>query len=142
LIIQGEGLSGVKYVTVKGHGHNESFAIETNTGSQIIANGLKNITIGVGKVFSLVLADAFGAATYQVDFSIPHMGAADGDVLMFNQTIGEWEPRPLNNLNILGTWNANTNTPTLADGGGGVVAGDFYVVGTAGATMIDGINTW
>jgi hypothetical protein len=43
-------------------------------------------------------------------------------------------------LNFKGTWNASTNTPTLASGVG--TKGDYYVVGTAGSTTLDGISTW
>ena len=43
-------------------------------------------------------------------------------------------------LNYKGTWNANTNTPTLASGGG--TKGDYYVVSVAGRTSLDGISNW
>lgn len=43
-------------------------------------------------------------------------------------------------LNYKGTWNASTNTPTLASGVG--TKGDYYVVGTAGTTTLDGISNW
>lgn len=43
-------------------------------------------------------------------------------------------------VNYKGTWNAATNNPALASGVG--VKGDYYVVGTAGTTTIDGISTW
>jgi hypothetical protein len=39
-----------------------------------------------------------------------------------------------------GTWNANTNSPTITSGTGS--KGDYYVVSTAGATSIDGITDW
>jgi len=39
-----------------------------------------------------------------------------------------------------GTWNATTNTPTLADGIG--TKGYYYVVSVAGSTNIDGITDW
>ena len=45
-------------------------------------------------------------------------------------------------LKYKGTWNANTNTPTLSDSGGGGVQGDYYVVGTEGTTSIDGVSDW
>lgn len=48
----------------------------------------------------------------------------------------------LSNVLYKGTWNANTNTPTLSVSGGGGVAGDYYVVSVAGATNIDGITDW
>jgi hypothetical protein len=43
-------------------------------------------------------------------------------------------------VNYKGVWNANTNSPALASGVG--TKGDYYVVGTAGTTSIDGISTW
>jgi hypothetical protein len=39
-----------------------------------------------------------------------------------------------------GTWNASTNTPTLASGVGN--KGDYYVVSVAGNTNLDGITDW
>jgi len=43
-------------------------------------------------------------------------------------------------LNYQGTWNASTNTPTLASGVG--AQGDYYVVSVDGATNLDGITNW
>lgn len=43
-------------------------------------------------------------------------------------------------LNYKGTWNANTNTPALASSVG--IKGDYYVVGVAGTTALDGISNW
>jgi hypothetical protein len=43
-------------------------------------------------------------------------------------------------LNYLGTWNANTNSPSIASGVGS--NGDYYIVGTPGTTNIDGISSW
>jgi hypothetical protein len=43
-------------------------------------------------------------------------------------------------LNYLGTWNANTNSPTITSGVGS--SGDYYIVGTPGTTSIDGISSW
>lgn len=43
-------------------------------------------------------------------------------------------------LNFKGTWNASTNTPTIVSGDG--VKGDYFVVGVAGSTTIDGISNW
>lgn len=42
--------------------------------------------------------------------------------------------------NYQGVWNANTNSPTLANGTG--TKGYYYIVTTAGATSIDGITDW
>lgn len=46
----------------------------------------------------------------------------------------------LGGINIQGSWDANTNTPTLASGVG--VAGNGYIVGVAGSTNLDGITDW
>ena len=39
-----------------------------------------------------------------------------------------------------GTWNANTNSPTLTSGVG--TKNNYYVVSVAGTTTLDGISTW
>jgi hypothetical protein len=39
-----------------------------------------------------------------------------------------------------GTWNANTNSPTLTSGVG--TKNTYYVVSVAGTTTLDGISTW
>ena len=39
-----------------------------------------------------------------------------------------------------GSWNANTNTPTLSSGTGTV--GNYYIVSVAGNTNLDGITDW
>jgi len=39
-----------------------------------------------------------------------------------------------------GTWNASTNTPTLASGVG--TQGTYYVVSTSGSTNLDGVTDW
>jgi hypothetical protein len=43
-------------------------------------------------------------------------------------------------LNYKGTWDANANSPALTSGAG--TKGDYYVVGTAGATVLNGISNW
>lgn len=43
-------------------------------------------------------------------------------------------------LNYKGTWNASTNSPSLASGVG--TKGDYYVVSVAGTTNLDGANLW
>jgi hypothetical protein len=43
-------------------------------------------------------------------------------------------------LNFKGTWDANANNPALASSVG--TKGDYYVVGTAGSTNLNGISNW
>jgi len=44
-------------------------------------------------------------------------------------------------LSYQGTWNADSNTPTLSDGSV-PAAGVFYKVGTAGSTSLGGVTDW
>ena len=43
-------------------------------------------------------------------------------------------------LTYQGTWNANTNSPTLSSGSG--TPGYYYIVSVAGSTNLDGITDW
>ena len=165
LIINGSKLGAVSKVKITGPaGFSETFTIESKTNSSIVANGMKNFSFAISKIFSLVISDAYGAATFDIGFTLDDdavvtakiadgavtadklsdMGAGDGDILVYNNGTTSWEARPLSGLNFLGAWDANTNTPSLADGGANTapLAGDYYVVGTSGATNIDGINGW
>ena len=45
-------------------------------------------------------------------------------------------------LNYKGIWDADANSPTLGDSGLNGVLNDFYVIGTAGTTSIDGVASW
>ncbi len=47
----------------------------------------------------------------------------------------------LGGLDYLGTWDADTNTPTLSDGSG-TASGQFYKVSVEGTTELDGIDEW
>lgn len=165
LILDGTDLDGVTKVQITGpSSFDETFQIESKNQSQLIANGLKNISFVIGAVFSVIISDAYGAATFQVTFTLQDgavttskivdgavtaeklhdMGANNGDTLVYNNAIMKWEAKPLSGLNYRGSWDANTNTPSLADGGANTspLSGDYYVIGTTGTTNIDGINTW
>ena len=47
---------------------------------------------------------------------------------------------PTGVLTLLGTWDADTNTPTLVSGVG--VADTYYIVGNKGSTSLDGLDDW
>ena len=54
--------------------------------------------------------------------------------------VGQLPAAVTGGLSYQGTWNASTNTPTLASGTG--TKGYYYVVSAAGATNLDGITDW
>lgn len=138
LVINGNFLQGVQNVRLEGPmGQVENFQIESKTNSQILANGLRNFSLMVGAVFSVVITDAHAASTYQIQFTLDDqsvtaqklapMGAATGQVLKWNGST--WAPSDLGGLTYAGTWNADTNNPSLLGGGN---LGEFYIVGTSG----------
>ncbi|MGZ3808475.1 MAG: hypothetical protein ACXVCE_10340, partial [Bacteriovorax sp.] len=149
LVISGSSLSGIKTATLKNVSQEEIFQVESATESQIIANGARAISIAAGSVFDLILADAYGAATFQVTFSVADgaitttkiangavtaakldsMGASAGQYLKYNGS--SWVAASLiDGQTYLGTWNATTNAPDLTLPSS--LAGDYYVVTVAG----------
>ena len=63
-----------------------------------------------------------------------------GKFLTTDGTTTSWASIAAGGLNYQGTWNASTNTPTLASGAG--TNGYYYIVATAGSTNLDGITDW
>ena len=71
------------------------------------------------------------------------LGAANGIATLDSGgtlTAAQIPPSLVGAVVFKGTWNANTNTPTLASGVG--TNGNYYIVNTAGTTTLDGISSW
>ncbi len=73
--------------------------------------------------------NATGSGILSTDSILQAFGKAQSQI---NSLIG--------GVKYLGTWNASTNTPALANGSG--AQGDLYIVSVAGSTSLDGIATW
>ena len=86
-----------------------------------------NVGIGINKTVPAVELDVAGTIA-TTNFRMTS-GAAAGRVLQSDAN-GNASWVTLNTSGYLGTWNANTNTPTIADGTG--TAGQFYIVTVAG----------
>jgi hypothetical protein len=71
-----------------------------------------------------------------------YFNSTSGIAYIYNGTSWVMLSGTIGGLIYQGTWNANTNTPTLGNGGAGGVKGDYYVVSVAGNTSIDGVNDW
>lgn len=150
LVITGNGLSNIKNVKLKGNSGEELFNVESASATQIITNSVRNMSIGVGQVFDLILADAYGSATYQVAFSLDNrsitapmlgsMGATSGQILKYNGS--EWAPANLAASQVyLGTWNATSNSPDITSNLTQFQNGDYYIVTTAGTFNAAPIST-
>lgn len=59
---------------------------------------------------------------------------------MAKGTLISWQQDEPSTGSDLGEWDADTNTPTLADGSGAADA--FYVVSVSGATDLNGVTSW
>lgn len=149
IVINGKNLKYATQVQVTGNSISESFQIESISDSKIIANSLKNISFKIGAIFSLVISDSYGSATFSVTFElqdgavtaskIHDMGASEGQVLKFSA--GQWGPADLTGLSYAGNWDASSLVaPSLTPAGG-----DYYIVTNAGNTDLGGgagTNTW
>ena len=138
LTLAGANLDNVNSVQVTGPGINQSFDIDSKNNSQLqfsaVLGGIKFVA---GAAYEIILSTAVGNTTVPIEFYPSTTGAANGDILQFDGT--NWNPVPLpsSGLNMVGTWNASTNSPSLANGGANTtpVNGDYYIVGTAGLTF-------
>ena len=141
LVVTGKGLEKVTSLKIKNGNLNASFAVESVSSTQIIANAAHSVSIGVGQVFDLILSSAEGSATFAVSFTLENgsvtasklssMGAAAGQILKYNGSA--WIPSAVTSSQLyMGAWDANTNSPDLT--GTTPQSGDYYIVTTAGTT--------
>jgi hypothetical protein len=83
--------------------------------------------------------DTLASLQTQINNLIPSQTGNAGKVLTTDGTDLSWD-FVAGGLDYQGTWNASTNTPTLASGVG--VNGYYYITATAGSTNLDGITDW
>jgi len=113
---------------------------EINVGEVVapdLAERIKVITNGGGT--SQYVLDTLTSLQSQITALIPSQTGNSGKYLTTNGTSTSWASIA-GGLSYQGTWNATTNTPTLASSTG--TNGYYYVVATAGSTNLDGITSW
>lgn len=113
---------------------------EINVGEVVapdLAEKIKVITNGGGT--SQYVLDTLASLQTQINNLIPSQTGNAGKFLTTNGSVLSWAS-VAGGLSYQGTWNASTNTPTLASGTG--TNGYYYVVATAGSTNLDGITDW
>jgi len=93
---------------------------------------------------SQYVLDTLASLQDQIDAgaSLPSQTGNAGKFLTTDGTTASWATVSGGGagLSYQGTWNATTNTPTLASGTG--TNGYYYIVATAGSTNLDGITDW
>jgi hypothetical protein len=117
-----------------------SSGVELNVGEVVapdLAERIKVITNGGGTSQSVL--DTLASLQTQITNLIPSQTGNSGKYLTTNGSALSWAS-VAGGLSFQGTWNASTNTPTLASGVG--VNGYYYITATAGSTNLDGITDW
>jgi hypothetical protein len=117
-----------------------SSGVELNVGEVVapdLAERIKVITNGGGTSQSVL--DTLASLQTQITNLIPSQTGNSGKYLTTNGTALSWAS-VAGGLTYQGTWNASTNTPTLASSTG--TNGYYYVVATAGSTNLNGITDW
>jgi hypothetical protein len=113
---------------------------EINVGEVVapdLAERIKVITNGGGT--SQTVIDTLASLQQQINDLIPSQTGNAGKFLTTNGSVLSWAD-VAGGLDYQGTWNAATNTPTLASGVG--TNGYYYVVSVDGTTTLDGISDW
>jgi len=113
---------------------------EINVGEVVapdLAERIKVITNGGGT--SQAVLDTLASLQTQINNLIPSQTGNAGKFLTTNGSVLSWAD-VAGGLDYQGTWNAATNTPTLASGVG--TNGYYYVVSVDGTTTLDGISDW
>jgi hypothetical protein len=102
-----------------------------------LADKIKVITNGGGT--SQTVLDTLASLQQQINDLIPSQTGNAGKFLTTDGTDLAWAD-VAGGLSYQGTWNASTNTPTLASSTG--TNGYYYVVSVAGSTNLNGITDW
>lgn len=113
---------------------------EINVGEVVapdLAERIKVITNGGGTSQSVI--DTLASLQQQINDLIPSQTANAGKFLTTDGTDLAWAD-VAGGLSYQGTWNAATNTPTLASSVG--TNGYYYVVSVDGSTNLNGITDW
>jgi len=117
-----------------------SSGVELNVGEVVapdLAERIKVITNGGGTSQSVL--DTLASLQTQINNLIPSQTGNSGKFLTTNGSALSWSS-VAGALSYQGTWNASTNTPTLASSTG--TNGYYYIVATAGSTNLNGITDW
>ncbi len=99
-------------------------------------------TSGGNKVINTTIADTIVTGKILTNLPTPTsaaIAASDTILAAMAKLQGQITGIP-QGLVYKGTWNATTNTPTLASSTG--VTGEFYIVSVAGTTNLNGITDW
>ena len=105
----------------------DSIQLVTGGGQRLLANN-NGVKIGGGATVTTILDE-------------DNMSSDSATALATQQSIKAYvDSSTTGVLTYQGTWNADTNSPTLSSGSG--TPGYYFIVSTAGTTDLDGITDW
>lgn len=114
---------------------------EINVGEVVPMDLAERIKIiGNGGGTSQTVLDTLDSLQSQIDSLIPSQTGNSGKYLTTNGSVLSWASIAGGGLSYQGTWNASTNSPTLASSTG--TNGYYYIVSNSGSTNLDGITDW
>jgi len=125
---------------VKGNGTSAMTAASTIPNTDVTGLGTmstqnsNNISVTGGSMSGVTISDYVATATKGVANGVASL---DGSGTV---PVSQLPAAVLGALSYQGTWNANTNTPTLTSSVG--TKGYYYVVSVAGSTNLNGITDW
>lgn len=106
-----------------------------------LVTGVSSFNTRTGAI-TLTSSDVTTALTFTPE-NITHKGVANGYAGLDSSgfvPLAQINPSLIGAVDYQGTWNASTNTPTLASGTG--TKGFYYIVSVSGTTTLDGISSW
>lgn len=115
---------------------------EINVGEVVPFDVAEKIrVIGNGGGTSQFVIDTLASLQTQIDNfqALSSQTGNAGKFLTTDGSVASWAS-VAGGLSYQGTWNASTNSPTLASSAG--TNGYYYIVGTAGSTNLNGITDW
>ncbi len=125
----GTGVTGVLSITNGGTNNN---SLPVTAGGVIYSEGARLVNTGVGLSGDILKSQGAGAPVWLTPGTANGVPSLDGNGRIPAAQL------PAGVQVFKGTWNANTNTPTLADGTG--TSGDTYQVSTAGTRNLGSGN--
>lgn len=150
LKISGTNFNNLKTVKID----SQILSVLSNSGNDLILSAPSAVTLALNTMLNLVVETANGATSVAVTFNLvdgsvtaskigdgeiganhlSSMGAGSGQVMQWNGTA--WTPADLSGLSFLGGWDASGAAPSAT------IAGEYYIVSTAGTTNLSGITSW
>lgn len=105
LILKGKNLSGVKAISIKGDAVSGSLDKISQTASEIVAIGLTNVKLAAGKIYNIVISDAYASSTFPIEIELadgtvtpeklaPLSASEDGYVLKWDASSEKWIAAP------------------------------------------------